>query len=77
MIEYYIENDLSQDDEAKLKIYKNCKLWKKMNSEEIGFIMMHDNNGDFYSAELHICSQYRNKGFGSKAIKTAREFGAA
>lgn len=77
MIEYYIENDLYWDDEAKLKSYKDCTLWKIIDSEEIGFIMMHDNNGDFYIAELHISSQYRNKGFGSKAIMKAREFAAA
>jgi len=77
MIDYYLENNLSWNDKEKLIHYKLCDLYRiSKDREDIGFIMLHDNQGDYYIAELHISKQFRNKGYGSEALGKAKSFAA-
>jgi GNAT superfamily N-acetyltransferase len=77
MISYYVENDLTWDDDSKLEQYREeCDLWEIRDNEDIGFLMTHENNGEFYLAELHIAAQHRGKGHGSMALKMASDYAA-
>ena len=77
MAPYYKELNLVWDDEAKLSRYKECSLWViKIKNTEVGFYMAYENEGMFYIAELHIDSNYRNKGYGAEALSKIREIAA-
>jgi GNAT superfamily N-acetyltransferase len=77
MISYYVENDLTWNDESKLEKYRECDLWDIRDDEDLGFLMTHENNGEFYLAELHITAQHRGKGYGTQALKMASDHAAS
>lgn len=74
MLPYYEENGLIWDDSHKLELYRQCALWKIVDSEEVGFIMFDEQDSELFLAELHITDNNRNKGYGTKAIEMAKSY---
>ena len=77
MIPYYEKNDLIWDDQKKLKRYKECTLWKILEENVIGFFMVYENDDIFYLAELHINPEFRNQGYGAKALSKIKDMAAS
>ncbi|HSB97231.1 MAG TPA: GNAT family N-acetyltransferase [Spongiibacteraceae bacterium] len=77
MRSYYSDNALVWDDESKLALYRQCKLWIIRAAEDIGFAMTRESGAHFYLAELHIESKYRNQGYGARALQLASALAAS
>jgi len=76
MVSYYSDNNLIWDDESKLALYRECRLWTIRDGKDIGFAMTREVDDNFYLAELHIESAHRNKGYGLKSLQLARDLAA-
>lgn len=77
---YYQENGLEwarMGQWEKLDLYRKTNLFQILDEEVVGFIMFHERDSQMFLAELHIQEEYRNRGYGAKALEKAKNYAAS